>query len=35
MLDYFYGLVGWTRGSGGSSGGGGVRRGEVYLTRRG
>ncbi|PUU79955.1 hypothetical protein B9Z19DRAFT_1124379 [Tuber borchii] len=34
VLDYFYGLVGWTRGSGGSSGGGGVRR-EVYLTRRG
>ena len=33
MLDYFYGLVGWTRGSGG--GGSGVRRGEVYLTRRG
>jgi len=34
VLDYFYGLVGWTRGSGGGSGGGGVRR-EVYLTRRG
>lgn len=35
VLDYFYGLVGWTRGSGGGGGGSGVRRGEVYLTRRG
>ncbi|CUS15522.1 unnamed protein product [Tuber aestivum] len=41
VLDYFYGLVGWTRsgGSGGGGGGGGLRRGErergAYLTRRG
>jgi len=35
VLDYFYGLVGWTRGGGG----GGMRRGErereVYISRRG